>query len=356
MLFAVLSMSLLASCDKKNTEPDKTPEQIAQENLAEFKAFFGKDGIISIPKNHLSAELNKMVGALTEDEKQALEFQEEKDRSTRLKIEGEYLFFDDVLAELSSGTIEKKGSKLIFTSYQSIWRNAEDINDPITVVGDLICIIDTETKFVEFAYYCLEFGGSWDKFNTKPYVPSKSSVNSITTRSVSTRTYDSFNDNRMLYVKLYSNTWIVKKVFENKLKPWGWHNVLFTTENGVTRVQFCGPNGELSGNDYFYKTTHHFWKNKMPMALNFENVTFCYNASNGEITPGNGVIAYARRNDNPEGFLPFFIKNKVNQNSGPEATIIKTEGNNPNHFLLDVKLDFEVDVHCLISDEVISNN
>ncbi len=130
---------------------------------------------------------------------------------------------------------------------------------------------------------------------------------------------------------------------------------LTTTDNGTLRVQFCNEKGEVSGNnettDYHYKTTNHFWANKMPMALNLYDVDIRYNPQNGCICKGTSVKVYGRDNKNPKGFVPFFLNRKkvVTQSSGSKSDIIKTCGNSADSFTIEIVLDFKKPFHCVIS-------
>ena len=90
----------------------------------------------------------------------------------------------------------------------------------------------------------------------------------------------------------------------------------------------------------------------MPMALNLFDVNFIYNNRTGVISPGTSVMVHARKNKSPEGIIPFFISDllKEGQDSGSNATIMTTSGGNtPSSFLIEIKLDFDLDFHCIIT-------
>ena len=135
------------------------------------------------------------------------------------------------------------------------------------------------------------------------------------------------------------------------LQPTGDHYVKFTSlPNGHIKVQFCNANGDVSGdspNDYLVGNTNHFWKNRMPNALNLANVTFSFNEQTGVISTANTIQVKARANNNPNGLVPATISQV--QNSGPNARVLTTNNNNRSKYAIHIKLDFALDFNCEIT-------
>ncbi|WP_312137079.1 hypothetical protein [Sphingobacterium sp.] len=140
------------------------------------------------------------------------------------------------------------------------------------------------------------------------------------------------------------------------LKPDGDHHIkLSDAGSGITKIEFSDASGNTSGfesgsppssyGDFAYATTKHYWKNSMPLALAFQDVTFKFDQVTGEITNGNGVHAIGRRNGN--GSIPPFIN--ANQNSNNSAAIITTKGNSASAFSIRIKLGFELDFSLLLT-------
>lgn len=140
------------------------------------------------------------------------------------------------------------------------------------------------------------------------------------------------------------------------LKPDGEHHIkLSDAGGGITKIEFSDASGDTSGfesgsppssyGDFAYATTKHYWKNSMPLALAFQDVTFKFDQVTGDITNGNGVHALGRRNGN--GSIPPFIN--ANQNSNNSAAITTTKGNSASSFSIRIKLGFELDFSLLLT-------
>lgn len=360
MIASIVAVGFTAcSDDDDNTPKEKTAEEIKAENLAEFKELIGTGvGNKKFEVGSSTKEIDKLVGA--EFDKLSLSPVENKEVQ-------DYILFDGInyVFNQSSSNIQVKGSVFDFKvedGVYTIYAN-KDSAKKVYFRGELTdgshaikIIYNSKDKTVtQFwgGYQKGQYLGTFiSKFKAEPYTAKASSEKAVVkTRSVASRSSANFIGTHYVYVELQPTHWTAN--FPALiLKPKGYHYVKFTQKsNGKIQAQFCDASGTVGGDndsDYYYSTTKHFWKNKMPMALNLYNVDFSY--TNGTISSGTNVMAHARDNQNPDGSIPsFFLGGLLVQNSGANADIITTTGNTADNFELKVKLDFALPFNCVIT-------
>lgn len=361
MIASIVAVGFTAcSDDDDNTPKEKTAEEIKAENLAEFKELIGTGiGNTEQEFGHTMIELKNLTVA--EYDKINFELRQSKE------VEN-YFLFDGTTYTLQYGGGTIKGTKFdfekkdgVFTLYvpkdteKSMLFNGKPDD---TTVAAVKMVYNTKTKKADLmlTLYAKKGGTPQGtiifRITPKPYNPKAVSEKAVVkTRSVASRSSANLIGTHYVYVELQP-TGGLAYLPALILQPKGYHYVKFTQKsNGKIRAQFCDASGTVGGDndsDYYYSTTKHFWKNKMPMALNLYDVDFSY--TNGTISSGTNVMAHARDNQNPAGAIPsFFLGGLKNQNSGADADIITTTGNTADNFELKVKLDFELPFNCVIT-------
>ncbi|MFV0541492.1 MAG: hypothetical protein ACK5MZ_09700 [Aestuariibaculum sp.] len=360
VVFAIAIVN--TSCSSDDDEPkEKTAEEIKAENIAEFATIIGNG--VTNKKYEFAISLDDPI-TITDQAFNELTFMSSEDNNERFfKFDGEEFVFYDSYMELQGSVfdIEKGDNTFTFTVKRNDQKKAFFGGQPVTD-GEFVFKVtyDTTADIITTFWGGYETdknynGTSIVRYKAEPYISSKK-ISEKTTKNYSLKNSStaSFTGIHAVYVKLEPAHWTAN-LPAFLLQPEGNHHVKFTSlANGKTRVQFCDASGNVSGNsvptDYYHSTTKHFWKNQMPMALNLEDVNFTYNSTTGSISPGTNVMARARPNDNPKGVVPpFFGGILTNQNSGSNATIISSSGNTASNFRVEIKLDFQVNFHCVIT-------
>lgn len=363
MIASVFAIAIVStSCSNDDDEPqpeEKTAEEIKAENMAEFATIIG-NGVTN--KKHRFAVALEPIDKITKEVFDKLTFYDNEDDHIRhyFKFDGEKYFYEDGGMTMQGNAFTFEKADNIFTLYASI-QDEKGVHFDDTPSDDdsmLKVTYDTQTDIITI-YSGGYVGGVYSgtgiqQYKAEPYSPS----NETTGRTIKTNFAKigstSFTGVHAVHVELEGQNFSAR-IAAGLLKPYGNHHVKFTSlANGKTRVQFCDAGGNVSGNsvptDYYYSTTKHFWKNRMPMALNLDDVNFTYNSTTGSISPGTNVMARARPNSNPNGITPpFFGGTMVNQNSGSNATIISSSGNTASNFRVEIKLDFQINFHCVIT-------
>ncbi len=376
LMIATLGLFFITSCSDDDKTPEvtkpkvKTAEEIAAENLAEFKKVFAEFG------NCIGVAAEAPVewyGAV--DGKTNLKDLDFKNLTFEQRGSAGELYFkligDNKFELKDAGTvfkgdlpeIKKEGDELIMPIVKI------DLKDEYNNIKLVKVVYNTKTKIIMIGNGMESNGMSIafiSKFKAKAYTPNPESKLVLTRTTFASRAAvnTDFAGTHKVYVKMESRNPFIQDVLFKHVQPWDWHYVKMTKLENTEeedkkgdryQIQFCDADGKVSGNndaDYLVSNnTHHFWANKMPMALNFENVSFTYYADTKNIKQGRGVKAKARKNGNKDAFLPFFFKNKTSQESNEWAAIITTENNSADHFTIKVKLGFEVDVTCVITKE-----
>lgn len=362
IIASIITTVFTACSDDDNMPKEKTPEEIAAENLAEFKKLIGTG--IGNEEHEFGYTLTE-VKDLTVAEYDKINFELRKD----MKVEN-YFLFDGTTYTMQFGGGTTKGTKFdfekkdgVFTLYAAKETEKEMLfnGKPDDTADAAIKIVyNTNTKKADLilTIYAKQGGAPQGtiilRITPKPYNPEAAAKTAVVKKqSVANRSTTSFTGVHYVYVELQPTHWTAN-LPARILKPKGYHYVKFTQKsNGKIRAQFCDASGTVGGDndsDYYYSTTKHFWKNAMPMALNLYDVDFSY--SNGTISSGTYVMAHARPNQNPNGTIPaFFLGGLTNQNSGANADIVTTTGNTANSFVLKVKLDFELPFNCIITKQ-----
>ncbi|PCH73163.1 MAG: hypothetical protein COB98_11000 [Flavobacteriaceae bacterium] len=359
MLVTILTASFtFTSCDKDDDEDlpiEKTAEEIAAENLAEFKDLIGTTGV-----SNLSYELAmsmEPISSLVGDEfdKLAFDSRNDEDGSTPNR----FFKFDDSYTYNDSG-MSIKGSVFTFEKKDGVFTLFAKLKDAKKAFFGKDLIDDGEFEFkvtynIQTKLVTTFQSGYQQGYNTgtviirytaTPYVAqAKAAKKKSVKRSTAALTGVHY-----VSVELSPAHWSARFP-AYLLQPKGKHYVKFSPKsNGETNIQFCDASGNVSGNNYNYGTTHHFWKNRMPMAVNLAQVDFTFNRESGSISQGTGVMARARKNYSPRGITPpFFGGRLTNQDSGSEATIITTHNNSATSFKIEINLDFDVKFHCIIT-------
>lgn len=359
IIASVLAVGFTACSDDDNIPKEKTPEEIAAENLAELKKAIGTGiGVVKGDTYENAVTTEYTYAQFTEQILDKIKFTESKifidplyvklinDNKIKFGITGMSITQD--LTEVT-----KEGDILIMDSPEQNKKEVFYGSTPSKNEEHAVKLMyNTKSKEVTIyhsGYSSGQFAGTlMYKFKAKPFNAEKVSTKSVAARTISSAPAGV----NLVTVKLKGQN-LMTIIAASILKPTGSHYVKFTPKsNGKTQVQFCNAQGVVSGNndatDYYYSTTNHFWKNRMPMALNLYDVDFSY--TNGTISSGTNVMALARKNQNPNGFIPpFFGGTLTNQNSGADADIITTTGNTASSFKIEIKLDFEADFHCIIT-------
>ena len=365
------------AAEEIKAEKEKAAEEIKAENLAEFKKIIGAG--ITNKEFELAISFGFISKLVDEADFDKLTFGilvvEDIDDRPLFRFEGDDYVWkkEHFTTKGSEFTLEKKGDEFILYVGKET-KKTVTINGDIADDGEkrvLKIIYNTKTKLIiimQELYSAAIYAGSViHRFPAKQYTPKANTNKSIKSanQNFASRIATNFTGVHNVKVKLKPQFGMAI-VAAYILKPEGDHYVKFTPlNNGKTKIQFCDANGNVSGDysvyeddnpdndnapdDYFYNTTHHFWRNYMPMALNLFDVNFTYNNTTEIISPGTSVMARARQNKNSEGVFPFFLRNLGNQDSGSNATIIATSVNTPSNFIIKIKLDFDLDFHCIIT-------
>ncbi len=336
---------------------EKTAEEIAAENLAELKTIIGKG--IGNNKYELADPVQKTIDELTTEDFQKLKFNErESDISRYFKFEGENFVFLDSYIKIQSNvfSLDKKDGVFSLLIKKEDLKNVT-ISDAVQNHKDyaLKVTLNTKTEVVT-TFLEMNIGASnllVTRYKKRSYDPKSETQNRINKRNIIRNNHSAFSGVKPVKVRLQpkSGAAFLAQIF---LSPAGNHYVKFTPlSNGKTQIQFCRPNGTVSGNrdsDYLVTsnpttTTGHFWANNMPMALNLYDVNFTY--SNGTISAGTSARARARRNGRGLSNIPG-VGVLANQDSRGSQTIITSRGNSVSNFKIEIKLDFLLDFHCVI--------
>lgn len=367
MVVVIIAVSFTACEDDDETVEktvEKTAEEIAAEEQAEFKDLIGT-GIGAYETVYESSAATESFSSLSDDDIDKLDFLEGlKDKYIYLGYEN-----DDFVLEFAGLKIVGADSLLVkgeedFTLFfaKGTSLNTTNNGDPISDIEEynikMTYDIDSDMVyiFVDGYFSDLYLGTIIGRFTAAVFSPSTVSSKSAKgpnheeARSLaSTALSGIYNAD----VELEAQSWLINSILQGLLSPYGNQYIKLTDlASGKKQVQFCDSSGSVSGNnaatDYNYATTNHFWANNMPMALNLIDVNFTYNSSTGAISNGTSVNASARENNNPSGVTPPFI-DLTTQDSGSSASIISTSGNTATSFTIEINLDFEVDVHCIIT-------
>ncbi|MFV0248674.1 MAG: hypothetical protein ACK5H1_06920 [Tenacibaculum sp.] len=363
LLITILSTTVLlfTSCfkDKDDLPVEKTEEEIRAENLAEFKELIGPTGI-STNNNKFSFALTSIpISKLTEEEFDKLDFLTNElfpGEEFYFKFDGKQYIKEVGLLKIQGEEYDFKKEGDVFTLYVKTEHKKELFFDgeenPEELESELKVIYNAKTKLYTIIYDASKEGiflyGLVYQCTAGPYKENtaKAAKKSLTKNGTATLTGVHY-----VNVNLIPKNQIIALPVSALLRPWGYHYIKFTPKsNGITQIQFCDAKGNVSGENYYYSSTNHFWKNHMPMSLNLHQVDFTYNSNTGTISQGSGVLARAKRNYNPIGIIPPVFNGILSdQESGSRAAIIPSNNNTADNFKIEVKLDFDINFHCVIS-------